>query len=51
MKKGSIDFNEIIYWVIALLIIFIIGGLYIFLGDKGENYTSFFKNLVRFGKG
>ncbi|MBS3082267.1 hypothetical protein J4416_05080 [Candidatus Pacearchaeota archaeon] len=49
-KKGAFELDQIGNWIIALVVIILVVGLYIILKDKGNVALEFFKNLWRFGR-
>ena len=49
-KKGIFALEEIPLWIIALLVLGIMLGLYFILNTKGNSALDYFKNLWRFGR-
>ena len=49
-KKGQIEIDEIIWWIIAIIVLVLVVILYFTLKSKGINIIDYIKNLVKFGK-
>jgi len=49
-KKGDIEWDTIIYWIIAVLVLVLGFFLYKVLAGKGISALEYLKNLFRFGK-
>ena len=50
-KKGEIMWDQLFGWIIAVLILVLVGGvLYAFYTGKIYSLIDFVKNMVRFGR-
>ena len=47
-KKGAIELETLIWWIIAIVLLFIIIWIYIKLKGSGESGLDFIRNLFRF---
>ena len=48
-KKGDIEIDTLIPWLIGLVVLAILIVLYMTLNDKGGGAISFLKNIIKFG--
>jgi len=50
-KRGfALVWDNMIPWVIALIVLALVLTLYFVLGEKGEGALSYFKDMLRFGR-
>lgn len=48
-KKGDIEIDTLIPWIIGIAVLAVLLVLYGVLNDKGGGAISFLKNLIKFG--
>ena len=49
-KKGAVTWNELIPWVIGIVVLALMIMLYFIFGSKGAGALEYIKNLFRFGR-
>jgi len=49
-KKGDIEWDTMIYWIIGILVLVLSFFLYKILSGKGTSALEYLKNLFRFGR-
>lgn len=49
-KKGAIEQDTLIYWIIAVVVLVLMFFLYKILSSKGISAIDYLKNLFRFGR-
>ena len=50
MKKRGIVWQTLIPWIIAIVLLALVLGLYMIFGEKGGSALDYFKNLLKFGR-
>ncbi len=48
-KRGDIEFDTLIPWIIAIVVLILVGILFWIFNKKGTGAIEFFKELWRFG--
>lgn len=49
-KRGELVFGDLVYWIIAIVLLAIVLILYFILSGKGQSALEYLKNLWRFGR-
>jgi uncharacterized protein (UPF0333 family) len=49
-KKGDIELDTLVYWLIALLVLIVLVVIIAILTGKGSDALNYIKNLFRFGR-
>jgi len=50
IKKGAIEFEVLVWWIIGIIILILIIIGYFILSGKGNYLIEHIKNIFRFGK-
>ena len=49
-KRGAIQWDVLGYWIIGIVLLVIMIGIFVILSGKGSGALEFIKNLLRFGR-
>lgn len=49
-KRGDVDTDTIVWWVIAAVVLVLMFGIYMVLSGKATGLLAYIKNILRFGQ-
>ena len=49
-KKGELVWDELIPWLIALMVLALVVIVYMILSGKGQGYIDYIKDVLRLGR-
>jgi len=49
-KRGQIEWSELVPWIIGILVLILVIGIFIVLRGKGVGAIDYLKDLLRFGR-
>jgi len=48
-KRGAIELDELVYWILGILVFILVIGIFILLRGKGVGAIEYLRDLLRFG--
>ena len=48
-KKGQLVWDTMFPWIIAIVVLLLVGGLYVVISGKGDSLIDYIKEVLRFG--